>query len=128
MTEAQEDASVTTLTPSRAIARTLRQQITRGDFTTGDVLPSERELVATYAVARNTVRDAIRLLTVEGLVTPRHGRGVFVNAPGSQEMRLPADLTAAIEQLAHQQGRSPAQVLAHAVQSYLDAADQDYTP
>jgi GntR family transcriptional regulator len=37
-------------------------------------------LAATYKVARNTAREAVRLLSEEGLVTAEHGRGVFVRA------------------------------------------------
>lgn len=65
-------------TPSRQIARELRGQIDRGELVAGDKLPSERVLAERYGVARNTAREAIRLLADQGLVTAEHGRGVFV--------------------------------------------------
>ncbi len=34
-----------------------------------------------YGAARNTAREAIRLLAEQGLVTAKHGRGVFVREP-----------------------------------------------
>ncbi len=52
--------------------------ITSGELAPGDKLPSERELARRFSTARNTAREAIRLLTEEGLVTAQHGRGVFV--------------------------------------------------
>jgi GntR family transcriptional regulator len=52
--------------------------ITSGELAPGDKLPSERELARRFGTARNTAREAIRLLTEEGLVTAQHGRGVFV--------------------------------------------------
>ncbi|MCG7320813.1 GntR family transcriptional regulator [Arsenicicoccus bolidensis] len=64
--------------PSRRLARELRGQITAGDLAPGDKLPSERALAAEHGVARNTAREAVRLLADEGLVTAEHGRGVFV--------------------------------------------------
>lgn len=64
--------------PSRRIADVLRERITAGVLAPGDKLPSERELARDFETARNTAREAIRLLSEEGLVTAAHGRGVFV--------------------------------------------------
>jgi GntR family transcriptional regulator len=64
--------------PSRRIADAVRTLITAGELAPGDKLPSERELARRFGTARNTAREAIRLLTEEGLVTAQHGRGVFV--------------------------------------------------
>jgi GntR family transcriptional regulator len=63
---------------SRRIADDLRRKIETGELTPGARLPSERELAARYRVARNTAREAARLLAEEGLVVAEHGRGVFV--------------------------------------------------
>lgn len=64
--------------PSRRLAHELRTAITTGALSPGARLPSERTLAAEHGVARNTAREAIRLLADEGLVTVQHGRGVFV--------------------------------------------------
>lgn len=64
--------------PSRRIANAVRELITSGELAPGDKLPSERELAHRFGTARNTAREAIRLLTEEALVTPHHGKGVFV--------------------------------------------------
>jgi GntR family transcriptional regulator len=64
--------------PSRRIADELRHAIARGDFAPGEKLPSERELASHYGTARNTAREAIRLLSEDGLILVEHGRGVFV--------------------------------------------------
>ncbi|MCG7321627.1 GntR family transcriptional regulator [Arsenicicoccus bolidensis] len=63
---------------SRRLAHLLREDITQGALAPGDKLPSERALAETHDVARNTAREAIRILADEGLVTAEHGRGVFV--------------------------------------------------
>uniref|UniRef100_A0AAU2A4W7 GntR family transcriptional regulator n=1 Tax=Streptomyces sp. NBC_00093 TaxID=2975649 RepID=A0AAU2A4W7_9ACTN len=67
--------------PSRRIAEELRAAIKAGHLAPGDKLPSERTLAQQYGAARNTAREAIRLLAEEGLVTARHGSGVFVREP-----------------------------------------------
>jgi GntR family transcriptional regulator len=64
--------------PSRHIAEELRRRIEAGELTPGARLPSERDLARQYGTARNTAREAIRLLGDAGLVTVEHGRGVFV--------------------------------------------------
>lgn len=67
-------------TASRQVANALRGAIKSGELQPGDKLPSERELAATYEVARNTAREAVRQLAESGLVIAQHGRGVFVRA------------------------------------------------
>lgn len=66
---------------SRRIAEALRSAIESGELRAGDKLPSERTLAEQYGAARNTAREAVRLLSEQGLVTARHGRGVFVREP-----------------------------------------------
>jgi GntR family transcriptional regulator len=67
--------------PSRRIADDLRAAIESGELTAGQKLPSERELAARYGAARNTAREAFRLLETAGLVDIEHGSGVFVHRP-----------------------------------------------
>lgn len=62
----------------RQVANDLRAKIVSGQFTPGEQLPSERELVEQYDVSRPTIRQAIGTLRVEGLVLAEHGRGLFV--------------------------------------------------
>ncbi len=63
---------------SRRIADELRHSIESGELAPGAQLPSERQLAATYGTARNTAREAIRLLADSGLVIAEQGRGAFV--------------------------------------------------
>ena len=66
---------------SRRIADDFATQIEAGELVPGAKLPSERTLVTTYGVARNTVQAAMRLLADAGMVVPQHGRGVYVRHP-----------------------------------------------
>ena len=63
---------------NRRIADDLRGQITNGQLRPNAKLPTEGELSEKYAASRNTVRQAIRRLTDEGLLEPRPGQGTFV--------------------------------------------------
>ena len=62
----------------RQIAEDLRAQIEGGDLEAGQQLRTEIELREQYEASRNTVRDAIKLLTTLGLVKTRPGQGTFV--------------------------------------------------
>ncbi|NEB36763.1 GntR family transcriptional regulator [Streptomyces sp. SID14515] len=66
---------------SRRIAEELRRRIRAGEIAAGERLPSERALAEEHGAARNTAREAVRLLAEQGLVTAKHGRGVFVREP-----------------------------------------------
>lgn len=60
------------------IAAHLRDRIRDGTYRPGDCIPSIRELMSQFGVARDTVRDAVSRLTQEGLVTPKLGIGTVV--------------------------------------------------
>ncbi len=62
----------------RQIAEDLREQIESGHLEPGQQLLTEIELREHYGASRNTVRDAIKLLTTLGLVETRPGQGTFV--------------------------------------------------
>lgn len=66
--------------PSRRIADELRRAIEAGELAAGSKLPSERQLAAQYGTARNTAREALRILTDAGLVSLQHGSGSYVRA------------------------------------------------
>ncbi|HTT53175.1 MAG TPA: GntR family transcriptional regulator [Streptosporangiaceae bacterium] len=62
----------------RQIAEDLRAQIEVGQLPPGARLPTEIELRETYDASRHTIRDAIKVLTTQGLVETRPGQGTFV--------------------------------------------------
>lgn len=73
---------------SDVLADDLRERILRGEFPEGTALPPERELVAQTRMSRTTVREALRILEVQGLVQIRTGRagGAFVQRPGQESI------------------------------------------
>ncbi len=70
------------------LEQTLLSQIHSGFWSPGDMIPSERELMAAAGVSRATVRQAISNLIQQGLLERIHGRGTFVaHRKIEQEMR-----------------------------------------
>ena len=74
--------------PYDILANQLRDGILRGEISEGDYLPTERELVTQTGLSRGSVREALRMLAVEGLIQTRHGRtgGNVVKLPGNDSM------------------------------------------
>lgn len=62
----------------RHIADDLRAKIASGELAPNAKLPTEDKLSEQYEASRNTVREAIRRLTDEGLLESRPGQGTFV--------------------------------------------------
>lgn len=61
------------------VAAQIRRQMAEGVLRPGDRLPAERELAEAFGVSRSSVRDAIRVLELAGLVEPRQGEGTVVH-------------------------------------------------
>jgi GntR family transcriptional regulator, transcriptional repressor for pyruvate dehydrogenase complex len=59
------------------ITKDLQEQIVQGKLQPGDRLASERSLCSRFGVGRTTIREALRSLTVRGLVI-RSARGAIV--------------------------------------------------
>jgi GntR family transcriptional regulator, transcriptional repressor for pyruvate dehydrogenase complex len=60
------------------VASQIHRLIADGRIKPGDLLPPERELAEIFGVSRASVRDAIRILEMRGLVAPRQGEGTLV--------------------------------------------------
>ena len=70
------------------VADDLRTRILIGDLADGSALPIEEVLRAQYPVSKPTLREAMRVLEAEGLVTVRRGAigGAVVHRPTSEHV------------------------------------------
>src|SRR5260370_4526948 len=73
---------------SDVLADDLRERILLGEFPEGTALPTERDLVAQTQMSRATVREALRILEVQGLIRIKTGRagGAFVKRPDDESV------------------------------------------
>lgn len=59
------------------VADRVRVLILDGTFPPGQPLPPERVLAERFGVSRGSIRDALRILEMIGLLEARHGQGTF---------------------------------------------------
>jgi GntR family transcriptional regulator, transcriptional repressor for pyruvate dehydrogenase complex len=82
---AESDAATRRAAPRIAelVADQMRRQIIEGKLADGTVLPRLEELVKRYNVTLVALREALRILETEGLISVRRGNqgGVVVHAP-----------------------------------------------
>ena len=68
----------------RQLHQALVHRIARGEWSPGDLIPSEKALEEEYGVSRTTIRQALRDLHYDGLISRHRGRGTFVSEPKLQ--------------------------------------------
>jgi len=84
------------------IAVALKNRIASGEWMEHGRLPPERDLAAEFGVARNTIRRAVEILAVSGVVTRHVGRGTFLSV---------ADASSLAGTIARMEGASPADIM-----------------
>lgn len=62
------------------VSRRFRERIADGDWPVHGRIPGEKHLAQELGVSRGTVREALRALSVAGLLEPRVGDGTYVRA------------------------------------------------
>ncbi len=68
------------------VAQSIFAQITARRMKAGEMLPPERDMLVEYAVGRGTLREALRFLEMQGVITirPGPGGGPVVSVPDSR--------------------------------------------
>lgn len=67
------------------VALELKAEIVNGVYPVGSLIPTEDELCKRFSMSRHTVREALRVLREEGLVSSRRGAGTIVVPPRSRD-------------------------------------------
>jgi len=64
---------------SERLVHRLLGMVKAGNLKPGDRLPGERELAELFNVSRPTIREAVKALSLLGVLKSRHGGGIFVS-------------------------------------------------
>jgi len=57
----------------------IKDMIVRGNMKPGDKLPTEKEMMQRFGVSRSTLREALKVLKAENVITQRRGSGTYVS-------------------------------------------------
>jgi len=84
------------------VFKALSALVTNGRMVVGDKLPSEAKLVEQFAVSRTVIREAVAMLSSEGLVEARRGSGIYITntrvaTVGPFKIDNPENLSATLE-------------------------------
>jgi len=71
---------------SERVIEAIREMIVEDNFNPGDKFYSENELTKKLQVSRSSIREAVRILEATGLVSVKHGKGIFISDSMNQEM------------------------------------------
>jgi len=87
------------LSAYQIVSRELRRLIDSGELKAGDQLPTEAELAQQFGVNRSTVREGIRQLENEGLVSREGRKRLTVSVPGSGKISSQASRALVMRQV-----------------------------
>ncbi len=63
----------------------LKEKVQSGKWVAGNQIPGEQDLCEMYGVSRTVVRQALRELELDGVITRRKGKGTFISSPKINE-------------------------------------------
>ncbi|MFF5932572.1 FadR/GntR family transcriptional regulator [Streptomyces sp. NPDC012508] len=73
-------------TVTRRAIEQVKAMIAQGELQPGERLPTERDLAAQLGLSRSSMREAVRALTVMGVLEARHGSGIYVTRLGAGDL------------------------------------------
>jgi DNA-binding FadR family transcriptional regulator len=96
--QSRHDVAASRRPAFRAVADDLKARVADGTLVAGSVLPPELELARHYGVSRGTVREALRILSTQGLIVTRRGTrgGSFVTEGAPESDERPHRLTLSV--------------------------------
>lgn len=76
-----------------------QQMLSEGVLKPGTKLPPERELAAYFKVARSSLRQALKVLEMMGVITQRIGDGSYLNQDASSVLAVPMEFLFLLDEI-----------------------------
>ena len=76
---------------TQLLIQRFQEMLREGVLTQGTRLPSERELAAHFNVARSSLRQALKVLEIMGVITQKVGDGSYLNTDTSAVLAVPME-------------------------------------
>jgi GntR family transcriptional repressor for pyruvate dehydrogenase complex len=80
-----------------------QQLLSDGVLFPGTKLPSERELAANFGVARSSLRQALKVLEIMGVITQKVGDGSYLNKDASSVLAVPMEFLFLLDDMSLQE-------------------------
>jgi len=93
------DAPIVRESVAEMVVRRILDMVKAGILKAGDALPPERDLAVSLNVSRPSVREAMRGLTVLGVVRTRQGGGAYITDLGPDALLGPIQFYLSLEQM-----------------------------
>src|SRR5271154_6604172 len=85
---------------ARLISR-IKSMIADGTLTPGTKFPPERDLAIKFSANRTSVRQALKVLEIMGVLTQRVGDGTYLSASAESILKEPIDFLILLDDLSH---------------------------
>ena len=83
------------------ILEKIKHLISSGSVTPGGKFPPERELAKEFGVNRGSLRQALKVLEIMGVLTQRVGDGTYLSASAELTLKEPLDFLVLLDDLSH---------------------------
>jgi GntR family transcriptional repressor for pyruvate dehydrogenase complex len=79
----------------------IKQMISKGTILPGSKFPPERELAKEFGVNRTSLRQALKVLEIMGVITQRVGDGTYLSASAESILQEPVEFLILLDDLSH---------------------------
>src|SRR5271166_4905249 len=83
------------------ILEKIKRLISTGAVAPGGKFPPERELAKEFGVNRASLRQALKVLEIMGVLTQRVGDGTYLSASAESTLKEPLDFLVLLDDLSH---------------------------
>ncbi|MGA8153611.1 MAG: FadR/GntR family transcriptional regulator [Terriglobales bacterium] len=83
------------------LIKSIKQMISTGAIVPGAKFPPERELAKEFGVNRASLRQALKVLEIMGVLTQRVGDGTYLSASAESILKEPIDFLILLDDLSH---------------------------
>src|SRR5712692_3493847 len=84
----------------------IKKLISNGSVVPGSRFPPERKLAKEFGVNRASLRQALKVLEIMGVLTQRVGDGTYLSASAETILKEPLDFLILLDDLSHQDRKS----------------------
>lgn len=86
-----EDQKIRKEGAAEKVVHRILDLVKSGNLKAGDKLPAERKMIEIFGLSRPTLREALRSLSILGVIEMRHGGGAFVTDLKARSLLAPLD-------------------------------------